>query len=1032
MNSQNGNDSNRSSTLETNGNHENRKKNIINQIYGNDIYTDQDFYEKRKQEFGILDSYLKRKKDIIRDFKNDVLEHKEEYVETFQIILQKYGKQFQQDDPEIDYIDIYKNFIFVMVLLLNEDIQIKYLYQDVLESNLQLDSFYAPFRNEIEMQSRKNENGKIEEFDINIIGISHDDKRLISHMVMFGENLSYVIFKNNFINYVQNINTNKNQLNVLFEVQQNIKNRILNIQINKKNMNMFELINYLLKLIISSNSIDFMYFDNFQFIIKFIENKKLQNINVFILLLYSLRIIDLINIDLTHKGERTELCALGSRNMADNLNINVFMCDNIFSAGKYNILFTYVKNFIIKKYVFEDYDFNILIEKIMYNYLVRIPEYKLTVMLIDYLERFKTIKYSKIILNDIKQLLNQNKTIDQEYYIKKIDVLDLANPEQQKKNLNYLINDIINLFNIIFTKNNKINYFKYLQYSNKIYIGRYFNLSQYPIFYYFNLPETNKKIFYNKDIFQPEYQQIFELFKTPDILYRQKIKLYQYIYFLCKMNFDIQQQKSSFHSLSNENKENIINHIFITNQQELLEMDEVNFINKFLPQNRKTEDLLLLNQLVDFILEPIQQFLEKKYEYFDLCLFYYSFFNYMELLYISISIENNVSKRIRNLNNESKIQSIDNIVKYMIIDYMGYLRPATKEILKKKWMGTNENIIYQNMQRFYNYNFEKMKEGKININHENKNHPDYKNIFLSTEEKQKIEENIRKQKKEEYLRKQKIKKIINKKNIPISNLPPIYRKNYKYKPNYSEMTQLGGEFTENEIEQIMSSMKEISQNERSEELKKNIQTMNSKNIFQKAIKKNEPIQQQIKQQQNKYEKIKKIIQKTEQEFENIKPDLIQMYKTSNINQLQKIYDKTKNQDLKQILNRKKKLNELKQQYQEFQKNYEENIKPIFNKTLYNIEKLQRIEKNQEFKKLFILHEDISIKKKNQKILKDIYDLLFINLFQNVKNTMKTEELTEKYGTSNINELMKLQNQTNNPKLQQQIQMNINPLYQTTF
>jgi hypothetical protein len=279
------------------------------------------------------------------------------------------------------------------------------------------------------------------------------------------------------------------------------------------------------------------------------------------------------------------------------------------------------------------------------------------------------------------------------------------------------------------------------------------------------------------------------------------------------------------------------------------------------------------------------------------------------------------------------------------------------------------------MQQLYNYNFGKIKEGKININQQNKNHPDYGNFFKTN--------------------------INNSASLNTTQRQSLYT--------------------------VPNNWKEISQNEKNRNLKEEVESMKSKNIFQRMDKINLSIQQKIQTQKYKYNEMKRIIKRTEQKYKNIEPDLIKIYKTSNINQLQKIYEKTQNQDLKEFLNTKSKLNELKQQL----KNYEQTIKPVLNKTLNDIKK-EKIEYDEKLKKIFILHEDISIKKKNQKILKDIYDNFFFTRFITQENTNQSRQLTEKYGTSNINELIKIQEETKNQNLQRKIQMNINPLYQTTF
>ncbi len=901
----NNNNTIKSNTASIGNNENNQKSNSINQIYENDIYTDEPFYEKKKQEFSMIDDYLKRKKNVIQKFKENVIEHKEEYIQTLQQILLKYGKSFEQDGNEIDYIDIYKNYIRVMVLLLNADEQIKYLFQNVLESNFQLDSFYAPFSKDIQID--KNTNGQIIFFDIHISNISHQDTRLTSHMIMFGEYMHFVIFKDYFIN---NHNQKANRINNV-QLNINYQNReiIVNIE-NKIQFNIFELLNYCMKFIISSNSINFLYYDNYKFIFDFLNIPELQTIENLILLIRNLRPINVLNVNLIKKNEQDpDLYRLGTRTIADDITLNSFMIDNIFSLGHFNILFMFVVYNIIKNQNLSKDNFYYLkynINDVLFDIINKNHEYAFTASslrkLPELFDKKEIIKIQKLMTKS-KLKLNE----EQYLYISESNIL--SNRQKKINQFNELFTYLISIQNTILKQINTENYFLYSIQSPKIInIGRYFNIAQYPIFYHFDIPSN---LFINKDKLRNQYQQIFQSFQKPTILYLQKIKLIQYIYFLCKMNDEIQK-----------NKTKDIDIIFEEQKKNILEREEILFLQQFLPQNQRTNDIEQLNSFIDSsILEPIQQLLEKKYEYFDLCLFYYSFFNYMNLYQVSISLHNHISKRIRNLNNKSKIQSIDNIVKYMIIDYMGYLRPQTKEILKKKWIKENENIIYQNMQQLYNYNYGKIKEGKININQQNKNHIQFGNIFQTN--------------------------INNSTSLNTTQRQSLYT--------------------------VPNNWKEISQNERNRNLKEEAQS--KKNIFERMDKINRSIQQKIQTQKYKYDEMKRIIQRTEQKYKNIEPDLIQIYKTSNINQLQKIYEKTQNQDLKDFLNTKSKLNKLKQQL----KNYEQTIKPVLNKTLNDIKK-EKIEYDEKLKKIFILHEDISIKKKNQKILKDIYDNFFFTRF----------------------------------------------------
>jgi len=859
-------------------NNMNQKSNIVNQIYENDIYTDEPFYEKRKQEFMITDEYLHRKKYAIQEFKKLIEEHKDEYIQTFQLILQKYGKEFESNPNQIDEMDIYKNFIYVMVLLLNEDEQIRFLYKNVLKSNLQLDSFYAPFSKEIEQYSQRNSNRDILFFDIDMNTIQKNDKRLLSHMIVF-----YEYFKiDTFHYYFSNLsNQNQNKLNIEINIQQ----RKINIKLPEIKMNIFEYINYFIQKITKTDSLNLLYYDNIEFIKQFTQNENMHTYKIFSLLQKILRNITAINEEKILK-ERTSVYILGDRYLGDNSNINIFMLNNIFSMGHVNILKTYIlspkiNNIYIEiidlltsyRSIINDLDTNRKYSNEIFSYdsLFRISdEHNIFVKnIFDKLEKNKKYKIS----NDLNQITNKiNISL-------KTEGSNILNFQNYFQTYSWKLKFILNRYDSILQKLNPMNYFSYFQSIQIIPIGRYFNLLQYPIFYHFKIP-INENIIIQPEILHSQYVQLFENLKKPEIFYFKKIKLFQYIYFLCKMNDEIHKNKTkSFEIIFEEQKQNI------------LERQEISFLQQFLTQTQQTNDIQQLNSFIDSsILEPIQQFLEKKYEYFDLCLFYYSFFNYMNLYEVSISLHNNISKRIRNLNNQTKIQSIDNIVKYMMIDYMGYLRPQTKEILKKKWIEENENMIYQNMQKLYNYNFKKIKEGKLNINEQNKTHPDYGNLFSINQ-----------------LGGEKLK-IGNWSNLGRLDAWKKWRRS-----NWKEVSK------ENKQKEISSELRE-------------------------------------------YQALEKYVTETEKQLKEHKSILNQKYGTSNMNQLKKIYESQKKKDanLQEILQ------------------IQQTLKQRKNKLKFYQHELQFQQNDEKLKKIFILHEDISIKKINQKILKDIYQFWLQN------------------------------------------------------
>ena len=90
--------------------------------------------------------------------------------------------------------------------------------------------------------------------------------------------------------------------------------------------------------------------------------------------------------------------------------------------------------------------------------------------------------------------------------------------------------------------------------------------------------------------------------------------------------------------------------------------------------------------------------------------------------------------------------------------------------------------------------------------------------------------------------------------------------------------------------------------------------------------------------------------------------LNQKYGTSNMNQLKKIYESQKKKDanLQEILQ------------------IQQTLKQRKNKLKFYQHELQFQQNDEKLKKIFILHEDISIKKINQKILKDIYQFWLQN------------------------------------------------------
>lgn len=190
---------------------ENHIKNILN-------------IENLKIQQSIQEEYERKLQELIKN----INEYKDYFVSRMRQIYQIFGENIQYQIDENNNMSIYKNFIRIMVLTLNNP-KVKYLLDHVLYKDLIYDTFYSSFKKEI-LESSFYEQGteNISFYDLNIDLISDEDSRLVDHIYMFSDYFEYHPGLNNYFDILFN--------NILYSFsEEGLRKKELNMNIDIQN-----------------------------------------------------------------------------------------------------------------------------------------------------------------------------------------------------------------------------------------------------------------------------------------------------------------------------------------------------------------------------------------------------------------------------------------------------------------------------------------------------------------------------------------------------------------------------------------------------------------------------------------------------------------------------------------------------------------------------------------------------------------------------------------------------------------------------
>ncbi len=164
----------------------------------------------------------------IKEFYKNIKKNSQYFVGRMIEIYQIFGKNIQYQIDEKNYVLIYKNFIRIMVLTLNNP-KVKYLLDHVLYKDLTYDTFYSSFKKEIlESSVYQPDTENISFYDLNIDLIQDTDSRLIDHIYMFSDYFIYHEGLNNYFDILCN--------NILYSFsEEGLLKKNLNINVDIQN-----------------------------------------------------------------------------------------------------------------------------------------------------------------------------------------------------------------------------------------------------------------------------------------------------------------------------------------------------------------------------------------------------------------------------------------------------------------------------------------------------------------------------------------------------------------------------------------------------------------------------------------------------------------------------------------------------------------------------------------------------------------------------------------------------------------------------
>lgn len=280
--------------------------------------------EKIKLDYQKISSIQSQYKISKKNLIENIQKHKEQYVRVLKDMYTRYNqtkpegfKEQSFEGDENDELTIYKNFIKIMVLKLN-DPNLQYLLDHVLENDLTKDTFYVYFIISIMKSSTQHED-KGFEFDLNINKIDIHDPHLDDHIYFFGHYFNFFI-SHLHIHFPRK-NSPNSQLNIDFIPNEN------NISIqygNRPSINFFPFFNHFYKLILEDKKFILIYPELYMFLKNFLKDRNLHsNIRYFYLILQIFKIF--------HTQEYTSPS-------------NTFFFLDVFSIPKINILEVYITN----------------------------------------------------------------------------------------------------------------------------------------------------------------------------------------------------------------------------------------------------------------------------------------------------------------------------------------------------------------------------------------------------------------------------------------------------------------------------------------------------------------------------------------------------------------------------------------------------------------------------------------------------------------------------------------------------------------
>ena len=552
-------------------------------------------------------------------------------------IIRVYEPDYTILEGQDNEIGVYKLFIKAMVSLLN-DSEVNLLLTDVLENNLDYDTFYAPFKEEIYRDSEKikiSNKNKITKYKIDINQIDDNDIRIKNHMYFYLEYLTITHFDNYIgsinlsrdivnINNRYKININPSEKKVLF---QDTKNHNLTI-------NFFSYFNFNIKEIIQTNSFDQLYYDNYKMITSFINNKKLHHIKYFLFI--SLFVIfNQLSTNYDFYLHNTEY-PLGHRTDVDGANgilKNNLFYGSIMPYGKINILFTYITSYVKE----------ISVENVYRT-------------LIKSIQAFQSCRDEIPLIKIYKYLFLGEDDIDNNNIKKKFKPID---PENRLSPSKSELDELLSKFK------DKINYFfeyvnqrycrtNYLSKGSELYniqvinVGPYFNLMNYPYLYYFkNFKSINNKI--NKNKISKRAKNMFYILE-------HLIKVDSMKQEICKIILSILYCSEMLQYIGGNNTQNIdILNIFYYFYDNYIDIFRNEFISKNIKTNgRNTNHSNIASFRIcrdnNRILEKINNIIKKEYNFLECCLFYYQFNQYS-------NIRKNIPD-ILNRNNENELKTL--------------------------------------------------------------------------------------------------------------------------------------------------------------------------------------------------------------------------------------------------------------------------------------------------------------------------------------------------------------------------------------